>query len=196
MRGERGKSSQVTGYLSWPPLAHKSTRRWLASSFPSELALALACGDLCASRKTADVLRASERAARIERTRATSRFRKSSGWDVEDEEWMMMIMTKRRRRPANSRPPTRIPLRQLSSPSTSSTSVSRDLSGRSRLTRGLRMRFRGVRFRELKAIMFAATTGSFYTRAEKRAATFQSDLFFLIPLLGIFIARDATCTCL
>lgn len=62
---------------------------------------------------------------------------------------------------------------QLSSPSTSSFSVSRDLSGRSRSrSEGLRMRFRGVRFRELKAIMFAAaTTGSFYTRG-KRAATF------------------------
>lgn len=35
-----------------------------------------------------------------------------------------------------------------------------------------------------------------HARAEKRAATFRSDLFFLIPLLDIFIARDATCTCL
>ena len=111
----------------------------------------------------------------------------------------MMIMTKRRRRPTEqpglrgfpfaSFPPPQPPLPRRSS---------RDLSGRSRSIRGdASPRFRGVRFRELKAIMFAATTtGSFYTRAEKRAATFQSDLFFLISLLGIFIARDATCTCL
>lgn len=34
------------------------------------------------------------------------------------------------------------------------------------------------------------------SHAQKRAATFRSDLFFLIPLLDIFIAPDATCTCL
>lgn len=54
----------------------------------------------------------------------------------------------------------------------------------------------GVRFRELPADNVCGGGGDdgfvSHARAEKRAATFRSDLFFLIPLLpGIFIARDA-----
>lgn len=67
VRGEREESQVGLPQLTSP---RKSTRRWLASSFPSSLALA--CGDLCASRKTPML---SARASGTNRTNAW--FRKS-----------------------------------------------------------------------------------------------------------------------
>lgn len=56
--------------------------------------------------------------------------------DDNDEEKKKAGARARASERASSGSPTRIPLRQLSSPSTSSSSLCRDLSGRSRSTRG------------------------------------------------------------